>query len=64
MNENNPYRLAPCVVLTAAVIGTREAYEAAMAILPTARNWDNDLPAPPSDYDYYDTRTTDIEHGA
>ena len=38
------YRLGPCIVLVAAVRGTREAYDAAMEMLPVAANSD-DRPA-------------------
>jgi len=34
------YRLAGCVVLWAAVLGTRKAYHEAMKMLPEARNHD------------------------
>lgn len=34
------YLLAPCVVLWAAAHGTREAYHAAMSVLPWARSYD------------------------
>ena len=34
------YRLGPCIVLTAAVRGTRDAYDAAMEMLPVAERID------------------------
>jgi hypothetical protein len=64
MNENNPYLLAPCVVLAATVLGTRQAYESAMVILPFARNCDNDSPTPPTNSYDYDIRSTNSDHGA
>jgi len=39
------YKLGPCIVLVAAVRGTREAYDAAMDMLPQAANIDG-RPAP------------------
>ena len=39
--DGQGYLLAPCVVLAAAIIGTRQAYWAAMAVMEVARDVDS-----------------------
>jgi hypothetical protein len=38
--DGNGYLLAPCLVLAAAIIGTKQAYHGAMAWMDTARDVD------------------------
>ncbi len=41
MNAKSGYQLPRCVVLLAAVFGTRKAYDWAMDVLPAARSAEN-----------------------
>ena len=46
MRARSDYMLGGCIVLAAAVLATREAYEGAMALLPIAREYDGHREVP------------------